>query len=136
MGHYKFRDPWNTCLAVSTFSGVMKCISLNFMTRENPCSWFCKPFMVYINNQLRISWKFHDHEIWWPWKVSSCVFQHIFMGLLWKRDSYWCDKKDKKINLEITSFRLSYSGDCLHGSFSWDVLEKSLLIIVLWGLYR
>ena len=42
-------------------------------------------------------------------------------------------KRIKKINLEISSFRLSYSGDYLHGSFSWDVLEESLLIIVFWG---
>ena len=38
-------------------------------------------------------------------------------------------KRIKKINLKIPSFRLSYSGDYLHGSFSWDVLEESLLII-------
>ena len=42
-------------------------------------------------------------------------------------------KRIKKINLEITCFRLRYSGDYLHGSFSWDVLEESLLVIVLWG---
>lgn len=35
-------------------------IYVTFKTYENSYSWLCKLLMVHENNQLRISWKFHD----------------------------------------------------------------------------
>ena len=35
-------------------------IYVTFMTPENSNSWLCKLFMIHENNELRISWKFHD----------------------------------------------------------------------------
>ena len=35
-------------------------ICMTFMTYENSYSWLCKLLIIHENNQLRISWKFHD----------------------------------------------------------------------------
>ena len=82
--------------------------------------------MTYLNTMKSQIFFFMALKSWFM-RFSTC-----FHGIFMRKRFILCDKKVKEIHLEVTSFRLSYSNDYLNSSLLWDVLEESLLIIVLW----
>ena len=82
--------------------------------------------MTYVNTMKSEIFFFHGLEKW-----VHAFFNTFSWDFYEKEIHIGVKKRVKKIHLEVTSFRLSYSNDYLNRSFLWDVLEESLFIIVM-----